>query len=109
MPSLDELMKAAQSVQEQMQAAQARLDHIEVEGASGGGMVKVRATARGRILGVAIDDSLMKLEEKQMLEDLVTAAFNDARDKADRRAGEEMAQLQSGMGLPPGFNLPGMS
>ena len=60
------------------------------------------------MLGVAIDDSLMKPEEKQMLEDLVAAAFNDARGKADRVSGEEMQKIQSGMGLPPGFNLPGM-
>ena len=112
MKSMEEMMaaaqKAAETIQNQMGEAQAKLDTIEVEGNAGGGMVKVRATARGRILGVAIDDSLMNLDEKQMLEDLVTAAFNDARDKADRRAGEEMAQLQSGMGLPPGFNLPDM-
>ena len=105
---LAQAQKAAETIQKQMGDAQAKLDDIEVEGAAGGGLVKVRATARGRILGVSIDDSLMKPEEKQIVEDLVTAAFNDARDKADRRAGEEMAQLQSGMGLPPGFNLPGM-
>ncbi len=112
MQSMEEMLKAAQqaaeNIQKQMGDAQAKLDDIEVEGSAGGGLVKVRATARGRILGVAIDDSLMKPEEKQMVEDLVTAAFNDARDKADRRANEEMQSLQSGMGLPPGFNLPGM-
>ena len=112
MKSMEEMIaaaqKAAEQIQTQMNDAQAKLDTIEVEGAAGGGLVKVRATARGRIIGVQIDESLMKPEEKQMVEDLVTAAFNDARDKADRRAGEEMAQLQSGMGLPPGFNLPGM-
>ena len=68
----------------------------------------VTKTAKGRIKGVSIDDSLMVLEDKQMLEDLVTAAFNDARDKADRAANEEMQKMQSGLGLPPGFNLPGM-
>ena len=70
--------------------------------------MKVRATARGRIVGVAIDDSLMKPEEKQMLEDLVTAAFNDARDRADRVSGQEMDKIQQGAGLPAGFKLPGM-
>lgn len=112
MKSMEEMIaaaqKAAETIQTQMNDAQAKLDTIEVEGSSGGGMVKVRATARGRIIGVAIDDSLMKPEEKQMLEDLVTAAFNDARDKADRKAAEEMQAIQGGMGLPPGFNLPGM-
>lgn len=112
MKSMEEMMeaaqKAAETIQTQMNDMQVKLDNIEVEGAAGGGLVKVRATAKGRILGVAIDDSLMKLEEKHMVEDLVTAAFNDARDKADRVSAEEMKQMQGGMGLPPGFNLPGM-
>jgi|TARA_Y100000815_G_scaffold191781_1_gene175178 nucleoid-associated protein EbfC len=112
MKSMEEMMaaaqKAAETIQNQMGDAQAKLDSIEVEGTAGGGLVKVRCTARGRMLGVAIDDSLMKPEEKQMLEDLVAAAFNDARGKADRVSGEEMQKIQSGMGLPPGFNLPGM-
>ena len=105
---LAQAQKAAETIQKQMGDAQAKLDDIEVEGAAGGGLVKVRATARGRILGVSIDDSLMKPEEKQMVEDLVAAAFNDARGKADRVSSEEMQRIQSGMGLPPGFNLPGM-
>ena len=112
MKSMEEMIeaaqKAAETIQSQMGEAQAKLDSIEVEGSSGGGLVKIRCTAKGRILGVSIDDSLIKPEDKQMLEDLVTAAFNDARDKADRKANEEMQKIQSGMGLPPGFNLPGM-
>jgi DNA-binding YbaB/EbfC family protein len=108
MPSLDELMKAAQSVQEQMQAAQAKLDHIEVEGASGGGLIKVRATARGRIIGIDIDQSMLMPESKEMLEDLVVAAFNDAKNKADQAGSAEMNKLTAGMPLPPGFKLPGM-
>lgn len=112
MKSMEEMMaaaqKAAETIQSQMGDAQAKLDSIEVEGTAGGGLVKVKCTARGRIMSVAIDDSLMKPEEKQMLEDLVAAAFNDARGKADRVSGEEMQKIQSGMGLPPGFNLPGM-
>ena len=111
MKSMEEMLaaaqKAAENIQTQMNEAQAKLDTIEVEGKSGGGLVTVRATARGRILGVAIDDSLMTPGDKQMLEDLVAAAFNDARDKADRRAGEEMQAIQGSMGLPPGMNLPG--
>ena len=112
MKSMEEMIAAAQraaeTIQTQMGEAQAKLDTIEVEGAAGGGLVKVRASARGRIIGVEIDDSLMKPEEKQMVEDLVAAAFNDARDKADRKSAEEMQKIQGGMGLPPGFNLPGM-
>lgn len=112
MKSMEEMMaaaqKAAETIQNQMNDMQVRLDSIEVEGNAGGGLVKVRATAKGRILGVSIDDSLMVPEEKQMVEDLVTAAFNDARDRADRVSAEEMKSMQSGMGLPPGFNLPGL-
>lgn len=112
MKSMEEMLaaaqKAAETIQGQMGEMQAKLDSIEVVGASGGGLVKVRASARGRILGVEIDQSLLSPEEKQMVEDLVTAAFNDARDRADRISNEEMQKMQSGMGLPPGFNLPGL-
>lgn len=112
MQNMEEMMKAAQEaaakIQQQMNDAQVKLDSIEVEGKAGGGLVTVRATAKGRILGVAIDDSLMQQSEKQILEDLITAAFNDARDKADRAANAQMQEMQAGLGLPPGFNLPGM-
>lgn len=110
MKDINEFMKAAQDaaqrVQEQMQGAQESLDKIEVEGASGGGLVKVRATAKGRILGVSIDDSLLERSEKSMLEDLVAAAFNDARAKADAASGDEMSKMTAGIPLPPGFKLP---
>ena len=82
MKSIDDILKMAQNVQEELQKAQANLDHIEVEGASGGGLVKVRASAKGRIIGVSIDDSLIVPADKQILEDLIAAAFNDARAKA---------------------------
>lgn len=110
MKSMEEMIKAAQeaaqNVQAQMEEAQSRLESIEVEGKSGGGLVSVKATAKGRILGVSIDDSLMKPEEKGILEDLVAAAFNDARDRADSISNEEMSKMSSGMGLPAGFKLP---
>jgi DNA-binding YbaB/EbfC family protein len=109
---MEEMLKAAQQaaekIQQQMNDVQVTLDSLEVEGTSGGGLVKIRATAKGRILGVSIDDSLIVPADKQMLEDLVTAAFNDARTKADRATEAEMQKAQSGMGLPPGFKLPGM-
>jgi len=109
---MEELMRkaqeAAETIQKQMNDVQVKLDSVEVEGSSGGGLVKIRATAKGRILSVSIDDSLIVPEDKQMLEDLVTAAFNDARSKADQAANTEMQKAQSGMGLPPGLNLPGM-
>ena len=105
---LRKAQEAAETIQKQMGEAQAKLDSVEVEGTAGGGLVKIRCTAKGRILGVSIDDSLMEPGEKQMLEDLVTAAFNDARTKADQAANAEMQKVQQGMGLPPGFNFPGM-
>ena len=106
MKSLDDIMKAAQNVQQEMQRAQAKLDSIEVEGMSGGGMVKVRATAKGKMLGVHIDPSLLNAQDKEMLEDLIVAAFNDARIKADAVSNEEMQKMTSGLPLPPGFKLP---
>lgn len=106
MKSLDDILKIAQNVQEQMGQAQANLDSIEVEGVAGGGLVKVRATAKGRILGVAIDESLLNPAEKQIVEDLVAAAINDARTRADAVANEEMTKMTSGLPLPPGFKLP---
>lgn len=110
MKDMEEMMKAAQqaaqTVQQQMQDAQSKLEAIEVEGVSGGGMVKIRASAKGRIIAVNIDDSLMDLNEKQMLEDLVAAAINDARAKADRAGEAEMSKMTQGLQLPPGFKLP---
>jgi DNA-binding YbaB/EbfC family protein len=106
MNSIDDILKMAQNVQAQMAEAQASLDTIEIEGAAGGGLVKIRASAKGRVIGVSIDDSLIVPADKQMLEDLVAAAFNDARAKADAVAGEEMGKMTKGIPLPPGFKLP---
>ena len=112
MKSMEEMLKAAQqaaeTIEQQMTEMQGKLDLIEVAGVAGGGLVKIRCSANGRVLGVAIDDSLLVPADKGILEDLIAAAFNDARAKADAVAGQEMARLQQGMGLPPGFKLPGM-
>ncbi|MEN9718465.1 MAG: hypothetical protein RIQ99_1343 [Pseudomonadota bacterium] len=112
MKSMEEMIRAAQqaaeTIQKQMTETQGKLDSIEVEGLAGGGLVKIRCSAKGRVIGVAIDDSLLQPSDKGILEDLIAAAYNDARAKADAVAGEEMARMQQGMGLPPGFKLPGM-
>ena len=105
-PDFDEILKMAQNAQAELQKAQETLDHVEVEGTSGGGMVTVRATAKGRILGVSIDESLLAPSEKTMLEDLVAAAINDARGKADQAAAAEMQKMSNSLQLPPGFKLP---
>lgn len=110
MKSMEEMIQAAQAaaetIQKQMTETQGKLDALEVEGLSGGGLVKIRCSAKGRVIAVSIDDSLMQPSEKPILEDLIAAAYNDARAKADSVAGEEMAKAQQGMGLPPGFKLP---
>ena len=108
MPDLDleKIMEMAQNAQAELQKAQDNLDSVEVEGASGGGLVKIKATAKGRILGVSIDDSLLVPAEKTMLEDLIAAALNDARAKADVAASAEMQKMSSGLPLPPGFKMP---
>ena len=106
MKSIDDILKMAANGQEELTKAQANLETIEVEGASGGGMVKVRATAKGTIRSIDIDESLLAVSEKQILEDLIVAAFNDARAKADSASNSEMEKMTSGMPLPPGFKLP---
>jgi len=106
MPDLDEILKMAQNAQNELQRAQDNLDKVEVEGVAGGGLVKIRATAKGRILGVEIDESLLAPSEKTMAEDLIAAAINDARAKADTAAAVEMQKMQGSLSLPPGFKLP---
>jgi len=104
--SIEDIMAMAQNVQAELAKAQDNLDTIEVEGVAGGGLVKVKASAKGRIIGVTIDESLLQPSEKQMVEDLVAAALNDARAKADAASNVEMSKLTAGMPLPPGFKLP---
>ena len=106
MPDLNELMKMAQEAQAKLMRAHEDLDKVEVEGASGGGLVKVRASAKGRIIGVDIDVSMLQPSEKQMVEDLVVAALNDARAKADEAAKGAMEGVTGGLQLPPGFKMP---
>jgi hypothetical protein len=106
MPNLDELMKMAQEAQEKLMRAHEGLDKVQVEGVSGGGLVKIRASAKGQVLSVEIDESLLQPTEKTMVEDLVAAAINDARAKADEAAKGAMADVTGGLQMPPGFKLP---
>jgi nucleoid-associated protein EbfC len=99
------LMKQAAQLQSKMQAMQAELETIEVEGSAGGGMVSVRLSAKGDLKGVKVDDSLMKSSEKEILEDLLVAAHADARRKAETVMQEKMKGLTGGLPLPPGMNL----
>jgi len=102
---LGNLMKQAQEMQANMEKAQAELASLEVTGESGGGMVKVTMTGKHEVRRVSIDDSLLA-DDKDMLEDLVAAAINDAVHKVEATTQERMSGLTSGINLPPGMKLP---
>ncbi|MGB3865636.1 MAG: YbaB/EbfC family nucleoid-associated protein [Xanthobacteraceae bacterium] len=99
------MMKQAAQLQSKMKEMQDELDRIEVEGLSGGGMVRVRMTAKMEVKGISIDPSLMKPEEREIVEDLVVTACNDARRKAEAAMQEKMQALTGGLGLPPGLGF----
>ncbi len=99
------LMKQAQTMQDNMKKAQEALALVEVEGQSGAGLVKVTMTCKNDVKRVAIDPSLLA-DDKDMLEDLVAAAFNDAVRKAEAVSAEKLGGLSAGMQLPPGFKMP---
>ncbi|MDQ0467937.1 YbaB/EbfC family nucleoid-associated protein [Labrys wisconsinensis] len=100
------MMRQVQAMQSKMQALQEELERAEVEGVSGGGMVTVRLTAKGEMKGLTIDPSLLKPEEKEILEDLILAAHNDAKARGERLMQEKMGALTAGLPLPPGMKLP---
>ena len=106
MVNIGNMMKQAQQLQQKMAEAQEKLNAIEVEGISGGGLVKVTATAKGEIKRILLDDSIMKSEEKEITEDLIVAAINDAKQKGEAAAQEEMKNITGGLPLPPGMKLP---
>lgn len=100
------IMKQAQAMQTRMQEMQAELDRLEVEGQSGGGLVRVTLSAKGAMKGIVIDPSLLTADEKEILEDLIITAHSDARGKAEQLAEEKMRSLTAGLSLPPGLKLP---
>lgn len=95
--NIQQIMQQAQKLQKQMQEMQSKMQDKEVEGSAGGDLVKIRATVNGKVTAVFIDDSLMKLEEKEMLQDLLVTAFKNAKQNADSTMSEEMRN----MGIPP--------
>ena len=99
------LMKQAAELKSKMEAMQAELDQIEVAGASGGGLVSVSLSGKGEMKGVKIDDSLMKPQDKEVVEDLIVAAHADARRKAETLMQEKMKSVAGGLPLPPGLKL----
>ncbi|SFQ01696.1 hypothetical protein SAMN05216419_104615 [Nitrosomonas cryotolerans] len=103
--NLGNLMKQAQQMQENMKEMQDKLATVEIEGQSGAGMVKVVMTCRHDVKNISIDDSLIG-DDKDMLEDLIAAAVNDAVRRVESTTQEKMAEITTGLGLPPGMKLP---
>jgi DNA-binding YbaB/EbfC family protein len=99
------MMKKVQEMQSKLGAVQAELDEMEVSGQSGGGLVSVTMTVKGQTKAVTIDESLLKAEEKDILEDLLVAALNDARTKGDKLMADKMGELTAGLPIPPGMKL----
>jgi nucleoid-associated protein EbfC len=106
MKNLGNMLKEAQKLQSRMAEMQAKLDTIEVAGAAGGGMVTVTLNGKGEMRAVKIDPSLVEPGEIEILEDLVVAAFNDAKAKVEAHVQDEMSKLTGGMNLPAGLKLP---
>jgi DNA-binding YbaB/EbfC family protein len=106
MKDISQIMRQAQAMQAKITEAQKKLEAMEVEGTSGGGLVKVRLNGKNSMLGLSIDASLLKPEESEIVEDLIKAAHDDARRKLEDAQNEEMKGLGSGMGILPGFKMP---
>lgn len=106
MKDISQIMRQAQAMQAKIAEAQKKLEALEVEGSSGGGLVKVRLSGKTAMLGLTIDPSLLKPEEAEIVEDLIKAAHDDARRKLEEAQNEEMKGLSGGFGMLPGFKLP---
>jgi nucleoid-associated protein EbfC len=106
MKNFGQMMKQAQEMQAKMAEMQARLEQVEMTGAAGGGLVQVTLTGKGEMRKIKIDKSLADPNEIEVLEDLVVAAFNDAKQRVESHVAEEMSKLTGGLKLPPGMKLP---
>lgn len=106
MKDLGGLMKQAQEMQAKMEAMQKELDEAEISGTAGGGMVTVTLNGKNEMRGLKIDPSLASPDDVEILEDLIVAAFNDAKAKVEQHVQEEMQKITGGLQLPPGFKLP---
>ncbi len=106
MNQLQQMLKQAQKIQSQMAEAQEKLAAQEVQGSAGGGLVTISVNGRSEMKRVKIDPSLLTPEEAEVLEDLIVAAYNDAKSKAEGMMSEEMGKITGGLGLPPGFQFP---
>ena len=106
MNNFKDMMKKAQEMQKKMQEMQNSLSNLEVEGTSGGGMVKVIMNCKNEVKKIDVDPSIIKQDDKTMMEDLIVAALNDAKSKAEEKSQDEMKKLTGGLGLPPGMKMP---
>ena len=104
--NIQKMMKQAQDMQAKMGALQAKLEEAEMEGASGSGMVKITLTGKKIMRKISIDESLLVPADKEMLEDLIIAAYNDASGKIDNAFSEQMSAMTAVLSLPPGFKMP---
>lgn len=104
--NIQQMMQQAKVMQDKMQEMQEKLGDVEVTGTAGGGVVTITITCKGEARGVTIDDSMMDLNEKDVLEDLIKAAINDAKAKADQKLAEETQKMMGELGLPEGVKLP---
>ncbi len=106
MKDISQIMRQAQAMQAKIAEAQKKLEAMEVEGAAGGGLVKLRMTGKNALVSIQIDPSLLKPDEAEIVEDLIKAAHEDARRKLDEAQQDEFKNAASGMGVLPGFKLP---
>ena len=106
MKNLGQMMKQAQEMQARMAELQAKLEAVELSGAAGGGMVQVTLNGKGEMKQLKIDKTLVDPNETEVLEDLILAAFNDAKQRVEAHMAEEMSKLTGGLKLPPGMKLP---
>ena len=106
MKDISQIMRQAQQMQAKINEAQKKLEAMEVEGSSGGGMVKLRITGKNAMISISIDPSLMVADDREILEDLIKAAHDDARRKLEDSQNEEIKGLSGGLGILPGFKMP---
>ena len=106
MNNFNNMMKQAQELQNKMSEAQKKVEQLEADGSSGGGLIKIIIDGKNLVKSVHIDDSLINSEEKEILEDLIVAAFNDAKEKIQKKISDEMSSITGGIKLPPGIKLP---
>ena len=104
--NFNNMMKQAQDLQKKMAEAQKKVESLEAEGTSGGGLIKIIIDGKNNVKSVKIDESLISKEDVEILEDLILAAFNDGKEKIQKKISDEMSSVTGGLQLPPGFKMP---